>query len=264
MVNGGKKRGEGGMGEGSVEGSPLAVRPSPFAERSEVAVLLPAAGSGTRMGGAKKQFRLLGGKPLLVQTLLVFEQHPAVDILVVAAPEAERATLEEALREAGLAKLHAVVAGGATRQDSVAAALGALPESVAVVLVHDAVRPFVEEKQLNAVIEVARTEGAAALALPLADTLRRGADGLFGETLSRAGLYRMQTPQGFRRDWFEAAHAEAARTGHQATDDVALVQHLGHPVRIIEGSADNFKITTPEDWRRALRLWESRSKEARG
>ena len=239
--------------------SPLAPRPSPD-EQSEVAVLVPAAGQGTRLGGGtRKQFRTLGGAVLLVQTLRAFERHPSVDALVVAVPAERVEETTSALRAEGLAKLAAVVAGGATRQASVEAALQAAPPDAGLLLVHDAVRPFVPARCITAVIEAARAKGAAALALSVVDTVRRGADGVFGETVPRAGLYRMQTPQGFRRDWLEAAHASAAASSGSpaATDDVALVQRLGRPVQIVEGDPRNLKITTSADWALAQQRWGS-------
>jgi 2-C-methyl-D-erythritol 4-phosphate cytidylyltransferase len=220
-----------------------------------VAVLIPAAGQGTRLGGHRKQFRRLGGEPLLVQTLRVFERHAEIDYLLVAAPAEATNALEAELRRVGLSKLMTVVAGGTTRQASVRAALAATPSDVDVVLVHDAVRPFVKAEHLSAVIRAVRTAGAAALALPVVDTVRYGVDDGFGETVPRTGLFRMQTPQGFRRDWFEEAHARACEHSVEATDDVELVQRIGRPVRIIEGSPRNIKITTPEDWELAQLLW---------
>ena len=235
-------------------------RPEESSSSPDVAVLVPAAGAGRRLGGAPKQFRQLGGKSLLVQTLGAFERNPDVGALVVAAPAPEVAALKEALRAEGLAKLADVVAGGATRQASVAAMLAAVPATVEVLLVHDAVRPFVEREHVRAVIEAVRTHGAAALAVPVADTLRRGTDaGTFGETVPRQALYHMQTPQGFRRTWLQAAHEAARRVGLTATDDVELVQQLGHAVQIVPGSARNFKITTPADWLLAQALWQERA-----
>ncbi len=224
-------------------------------QAGQVAVLIPAAGEGTRLGGRRKQFRRLGGEPLLVQTLRVFERHPEIDHLLVAAPNEATEALEAELRRVGLTKLTAVVAGGATRQESVRAALAAVPEGVDVVLVHDAVRPFVEAEHLAAVIRAIRTDGAAALALPVVDTMRYGAKTGFGDSISREGLYRMQTPQGFRRDWFEEAYDRAGEQHLQATDDVELVQRLGRQVQIVVGSPRNIKITTPEDWELAQLLW---------
>lgn len=221
-----------------------------------VAVLVPAAGQGRRMGGeTAKQFRALDGVPLLVRTLRVFERHPAVRHLVVALPKQQHRGAGLELERAGLTKLAQVVPGGETRQDSVAAALRAVPDGVDVVLVHDAVRPFVEGHHVQAVIDAAAEVGAAALAVPVADTLRRIDDGAFAGTVSREDLYRMQTPQGFRLDLFRQAHAQARTRGYQATDDVDLVQQLGHPVRVVTGSARNIKLTTAEDWELAEHLW---------
>lgn len=227
--------------------------------QGSVAVLVPAAGQGTRLGGPRKQFRSLGGQPLLVQTLRIFEEHPEVHHLLVAAPKDTVRPLEDELQGAELTKLVAVVPGGNTRQASVCAALKAVPEDVTVVLVHDAVRPFVEANHIAQVIATVRAEGAASLAIPVADTLRMAVGRHFGETIPRESLYRMQTPQGFRRDWFEQAHELAATQGFQATDDVELVQRLGKSVRIVPGAPQNVKITTPEDWAFAQRLWQDGS-----
>ncbi len=203
------------------------------------------------MGGERKQFRTLGGAPVLVRTLEVFERHPEVDALVVVGPPGEAAALHDELRAHELTKLHAVVEGGATRQGSVCNGLAALPEETEVILVHDAVRPFLPADRLSAVIDAARTHGAAALAIPMADTVRRGATD-FADTVPRDGLWRMQTPQAFRVAWLRDAHATAEVTG---TDEVELVQRLRHAVRIVEGSALTFKITTPADWTLAEALW---------
>jgi 2-C-methyl-D-erythritol 4-phosphate cytidylyltransferase len=227
-----------------------------MSDPNEIAVLVPAAGEGTRLGGTRKQFRRLGDRPLLVQTLLVFERHPAIGHLVVAVPEREVSTVSDRLQGQGLTKLTAVVSGGDSREESVRHALRAVPAPVEIVLVHDAVRPFLAPDAVQAVVEGARTHGAAALAVPVADTLRRGTDGTFGDTVPRNGLYRMQTPQGFRRAWLEQAHrAVASAPEPVATDDVQLVQQSGHEVQIVEGSPRNFKITTPGDWHLAQQLW---------
>ncbi len=223
--------------------------------KGEVAVLVPAAGQGTRLGGTRKQFRTLGGQPLLIQTLRAFERHPAVDRVIVAAPPDRMRETSDALQAAGITKLLAVVSGGASRQESVRLALRAVPTTAGVILVHDAVRPFITADAIEAVIDAVRHRGAAALAVPLVDTLRRGTENMFEETVPRAGLYRMQTPQGARRALFEAAHRQAARDGFTASDDVELVQQLGHDVRIVTGSPRNVKITTPEDWALAEQLW---------
>ena len=229
-----------------------------------VAVVIPAAGVGRRMGGApaapRKQFRTLGGAPVLVRTLEVFERHPDVHALVVAGPVGEAEELSAELRAYGLTKLHAVVEGGATRQESVGRGLDALPADAEIVLVHDAVRPFLPADRLRAVIDAAREHGAAALAVPMADTVRRG-DAAFGETVPRDGLWRMQTPQAFRVGLLREAHARFGDVS--GTDEVELVQRLGRAVRVVEGSALTFKITTPADWALAEALWPLWEKERR-
>ncbi len=259
----------------------------------DVAVLVPAAGAGTRMGGdTRKQFRELGGESLLVQTLRTLERCASVGHLIVAVPGRDLSSVTDRLQAAQLRKLTAVVEGGETRQDSVRNALRAVPKPVRVVLVHDGVRPFVPRDRVAEVVQAVRATGAASLAVPVADTLRRGhptetdapntdtsdidahntyatdasatdADDLdnralqFGETVDRDGLFRMQTPQGFRREWLEKAHRTAREGGVIATDDVELVQRLGHDVICVEGSAYNIKITTPTDWTLAQALWSA-------
>jgi 2-C-methyl-D-erythritol 4-phosphate cytidylyltransferase len=222
---------------------------------SEIAVIIPAAGSGSRLGGHRKQFRELGGKPVIVQTLLVFERHPAIQHIVVAAPETAVKALQQEFKRVGISKLERVVAGGSTRQESVRAAVEALPPLVDLVMVHDAVRPFVRLSQITRVLDAARQAGAAAPAIPVSDTVRRSLNGFFAETVDREGLLRMQTPQAFGRAVLARAHELADEEGYEATDEVGLVQRSGVAVRWVEGSNDNVKITTPDDWDRALEFW---------
>ena len=218
-----------------------------------VGVVLPAGGAGRRMGGdVPKQFRVLGGAPVLVQTLRAFARH-GLDAAVVVVPAGEEGATADLLREHSAEA--AVVAGGPTRQASVANGVAALPAEVDLVLAHDAVRPFVSQAVIARVVEAARQGGAAAAAVPVADTLRQGGAGpLFGETVQRDGLWAMQTPQGARRDWLARAAANAGRT--VATDEVGLLQSAGYPVRIVEGDARNVKLTRPSDWLLAEALWE--------
>jgi 2-C-methyl-D-erythritol 4-phosphate cytidylyltransferase len=223
----------------------------------EVAVLIPAAGQGTRLGGKRKQLRRLGDAPVVVQTLRAFERCRAVGHLVVAGPAEGAGALRDLLAEAGLEKLHAVVEGGASRKASVQRAFERVPSEVNVVLVHDAVRPFIAAARIRAVAAAAAEHGAAALAVPASDTLRRGADGCFAETLDRRACFQMQTPQAFRRSVLADAFAQADASGAPSTDDVALAQAAGHVVRIARGDRRNFKITTPADWQLAEALWPS-------
>ena len=218
---------------------------------SSVGVILPAAGAGRRMGGAPKQMRQLGDAPVWVQSARAFARHPDVDAVVVVAPEASVAEVRRQLAAFGLAA--DVVAGGATRQASVQNGLDALPAAVQVVLVHDAVRPFVGPALIGRVIAGVRQAGAAAPAVPVADTLRRSAGDRFGPTVPRDGLWAMQTPQGARRDLLALAYARAGDA--VATDEVGLLQRAGVEVALVDGDARNIKLTRPEDWATAQAVW---------
>ncbi len=205
-------------------------------------------------GEPAKQFRLLGDAPLVVQTARAFQRHPEVGPIVVVVPTGQEAPTLDALARHGVEA--SVVAGGASRQASVARGVAALPASVSVVLVHDAVRPFVAKSVIASLVHTTAEHGAAAAALPVADTLRQGGAGpFFGDTVARDGLWAMQTPQAARRDWLVRAAANAA--GFVATDEAGLLQRAGYPVRIVEGDPRTFKVTRPADWRLAQALWPS-------
>lgn len=226
--------------------------PSASSPASVLGAVLPAAGAGLRMGGASKQFRTLGSAPVLVQTARTFAAHPDVGPLVVVVP-ADRVD-ETADVLAAFAVEAAVVAGGATRQVSVRHGVLALPDAVTHVLVHDAVRPFVTAATIAEVAAAVRAHGAAAAAVPVADTLRRADGTHFGDTVDRDGLWAMQTPQGARRDWLLDASAASTDV---ATDEVGLLQAAGHRVRVVEGDTRNLKLTRPSDWSLAEALWAS-------
>lgn len=196
-----------------------------------------------------KQFLALRGLPVLVHTLRVFEAAEIVSAIILAAPAAEMDYCRRELVEPyGLKKVVQIVAGGAERQDSVRLGLAAVDREAEIVVVHDAVRPFLTLEMLAQVVEAAETHGAAIVAIPMRDTVKRvGADGLIEATVDRGALWLAQTPQAFVRELLEEAHAQAARTGFRATDDAQLVERLGHRVAIVEGSTDNIKITRPED-----------------
>jgi 2-C-methyl-D-erythritol 4-phosphate cytidylyltransferase len=213
----------------------------------DVAVLIPAGGVGTRLGRrTPKQFLRVGAEPILAATVRHFRRHPRVAAIVVAAPAAHVARARRLLGP-GVA----VVAGGATRQDSVRLALEASPPGVALAVVHDAVRPFITKALVDAVLAAARADGAAICALPVAETVKRVRDGLVEATVERAGLWAVQTPQAFRAELLREAHDKARRDGVAGTDDAMLVERLGHRVRVVLGLPGNVKITTPEDLRRA-------------
>ncbi|HKT36655.1 MAG TPA: 2-C-methyl-D-erythritol 4-phosphate cytidylyltransferase, partial [Nitrospira sp.] len=134
------------------------------------------------------------------------------------------------------------------RQDSVRHALDVVDEGVRLVVIHDAVRPCVTEAMVRQVVEAAAADGAAIVALPMRDTVKQVADDhLIQRTIDRTPLWLAQTPQAFRRDWLEEAHRKAEAEGLAATDDAFLLEWMGHPVRVVEGSGENIKVTRPED-----------------
>ena len=216
----------------------------------KVVAVVPAGGTGKRMGaGTPKQFLMLDGVPMMLHALRVLERAPGVTevILVVPREERERA-LNEVVERYGLKKVLKVVPGGATRQESVQHGLNEVDEDVEIVVVHDAVRPFITGDRIERSIEAARKHGGAIVAVPMKDTPKQaGPDRLIQRTLDRTDLWLAQTPQTFRRALVVEAYRTAAIAHVHATDDAALVERLGHQVAIVEGSWENIKITAPED-----------------
>lgn len=218
------------------------------------AAIVPAAGRGERLGpGAPKALRDLGGQPLLVHAVRALSAARGVDLVVVAAPADELTRVGALLSPAaGTAELE-VVAGGRTRQESVARALAVLPPDVDVVLVHDAARPLAPSELADAVVAAVRSGADAVVpGLPLADTVKQvDAAGRVEATVDRSVLRAVQTPQGFRRPVLEAAHAACAAAASDdataATDDAGLVERIGGTVMVIVGAEEAFKVTRPLD-----------------
>jgi 2-C-methyl-D-erythritol 4-phosphate cytidylyltransferase len=216
----------------------------------KTAAIIPGAGSGERLAASEnKPFLLLGEKPLLVHTVQRFQESPEIDeiVLVVQGKDIRRA--ETLVAEHRLGKVTAVVEGGDRRQDSVYRGLRRLQgRGIAYVLVHDAVRPFVDTSRIREVIRIAEEHGAAVLAIQPKDTIKLSNGTPFiQKTLDRARLWAVQTPQCFSMDLLMKAYDSAIKDKFVATDDSSLVERLGVNVRIVEGSYDNIKITTPED-----------------
>ena len=209
----------------------------------KVGAIIPAAGSGKRMGGARKPFLDLGGKSLLQHCLDVFLTVPAVQHIVVPVPESEL-LLSRALIHNSRVQF---VAGGAQRADSVRAGLNALPADTDVIVVHDAARPLLTRAMVEAVIDAARHGTSATIAIQVTDTVHRvDGDQMIVETPDRSRFWRAQTPQAFPRSALEQAYARVTDPS-AATDEAGLVARAGFPVRVIPGHASNLKITTPED-----------------
>jgi 2-C-methyl-D-erythritol 4-phosphate cytidylyltransferase len=229
----------------------------------KVTVIIPAAGLGTRMASATKdkkpaatkQFTELKGKPILVRTLLQFARHPSVSEIYVALRQEEIAPFRTRLQQEApeiLAKKPVLLEGGEHRQNSVANALRAVSaKDDDVVLVHDAVRPFVSAEIISDVITAAQKYGAAIAGVPAVDTVKqveRTAEGaLIKTTIPREKVVMAQTPQGFRYAVLKKAFEEADADGFIGTDEASLVERSGHPVAVVMGSAQNMKITTPGD-----------------
>lgn len=219
---------------------------------SVVAALIPAAGSGTRLGAAvPKAFVTLDGISLLTRTALTLSS--VVDVIVVAVPEEYLAEANAQLSVVD-ADIHVVV-GGRERQDSVAAALRVLPEAVNFVLVHDAARALTPVSLVADVVAELQSGATAVVpTLPVVDTIKSvNATGQVIQTLDRSILRRVQTPQGFTREVLERAYSDPS---YIATDDAGLVEHLGEPVTSILGSELAFKITTDADLEQARRIVE--------
>ena len=217
---------------------------------SRVAVVIPAAGKSTRFGGRdKKPFISLGGRPVWQRAAELFWTRGDVSkVYLVIAPD-DRDEFRGRFGHLIAFANAQVVDGGAERFESVANALAVIPETVEFVAVHDAARPLTPTPLVDAVFAAAFADGAAMLAVPLADTLKRvdAETSRVTETLPRAGVWQAQTPQVFRRDWLADAYARRASLAGPITDDAQLVEAAGHPVRVVVGSPSNFKITTPDD-----------------
>lgn len=223
--------------------------------RRDVVVIIPAGGVGLRFGGrTPKQFRRLGADPILVVTVRHFARHPAVSVVVVAVPQAYVVRARRLLATSVPRARVMVVAGGATRQESIWCALQAAPIGPAMVLVHDAVRPLITRGLIDRVLEAAREAGAAICALPIPETVKRVEGDRVEATVDRAGLWSVQTPQGFRAALLREAHDKARRDFVTGTDDSMLVERLGHRVKVVHGLPGNVKITTPDDLRRVRAL----------
>jgi 2-C-methyl-D-erythritol 4-phosphate cytidylyltransferase len=230
---------------------------------SAFAVILPAAGRSTRFGDPKqkKVYAELDGRAVWLRAVEPFVNRDDVGQMILVIDPGDRELFERRFRASVAFMSIQVIDGGAERADSVAKALEMVDPAREFVAIHDAARPCLTSELIDAVFAAARQHGAAAPALPVSDTLKRvGADRTIIETVSRAGLYAVQTPQAFRRDLLVRAYANRARLGHDVTDDAQLVEALGHPCMVVEGSPWNLKITTRDDLRLASAMLEAMPK----
>jgi len=218
-----------------------------------VGVIIVAGGSGIRFGGkTPKQFFRLNGKTILERSVARFALIPAVREVVVAVPVSFSKNRTVAGLQNRYKKISGIVSGGKTRQESVWNGLMGFRSNPDVVLVHDAVRPFVTRNVIIRVIAATQQHRAAVVGVPVSDTIKREIrKGFYGKTVDRRLLWTVQTPQGFMNDLLIKAHEKAVSNGFVGTDEASLVERIGVPVRIVEGSQMNIKITTREDLRLA-------------
>ncbi|HUP36676.1 MAG TPA: 2-C-methyl-D-erythritol 4-phosphate cytidylyltransferase [Candidatus Limnocylindria bacterium] len=217
--------------------------------------IVPAGGLGTRMGSRRpKQYLRLGRVPILVATLRALGRARGIAGVVVAVPEAHVVETRRLLARLRVPRILEVVAGGADRQESVWRALQRIPEQAERVVVHDAVRPFIDAALVARVLGAAAAGGAATCGIPVRETVKRVTDGAIEATIPRRGLWLTQTPQAFTRALLWEAHDKARRDGFAGTDDAVLVERLGVTVAMVQGLGQNLKITTPEDLQTA-RAW---------
>jgi 2-C-methyl-D-erythritol 4-phosphate cytidylyltransferase len=223
----------------------------------KVAVILPAAGLGTRMGGtpsaeragtSRKQFMLLDGAPILLHTIRKFAASPLVSEIVVALRGEDVAWVKDLIDADNLPKPVRVVVGGDSRHESVENAISALEEDTELVAVHDAVRPFVDQEQIRLVVEEAAASGAAILGIVPVDTVKQVHLNKIRATIPREKLVLAQTPQVFRYHLIKQAFAQAKADGFTGTDEASLVERLEQvQVSVVAGSDRNIKITKPTD-----------------
>jgi 2-C-methyl-D-erythritol 4-phosphate cytidylyltransferase len=233
-----------------------------------IAVIVVAAGKGTRMGekSLPKQFLKIGGESILAHTLKTFDSFRAVDQIVLVARREDQPLCEQILVACGVKKVAEIVEGGKERQDSVLQGLQQVSPDTEIVLIHDAVRMFVTEKMVIESIWAAKQYGASIVAVPAKDTIKQvgtysvgrsepenqecadDQNGLFVvKTLDRNTLWQVQTPQTFQYQLLLNIYQQAKELGIYGTDDAMLAEHFGYPVKIVEGSYRNIKITTPDD-----------------
>lgn len=214
----------------------------------KVSAIVVAAGSGTRMqSNVKKPFIEIAGVPLVIRTLNILEQSPIIKDIVLVTGERDIEYAKRLIEQFGLRKVIRYAPGGAERQDSVFNGVQAVDELADMILVHDGARPFISLQDIENIVNEASRYGAATLATPVKDTIKKVAEGFVQETIPRHTLYAIQTPQAFQASMLREAHLKAMEQGYYATDDASLAEWLGYPVRIVEGSYRNIKITTPED-----------------
>ena len=230
-----------------------------------VAAIVPAAGRGQRLGTrTSKPFLALNGRPLLVHTLSALQESPAIRWIVLVVRAAELAQAKTLLRRHRITKARPPCIGGSSRSESVANGFAALPPQAAWVLVHDAARPCVSRDLIEQAVREAKRYGAVACGLPAMLTVKAVDERCEVRlTLDRDSLWLVQTPQVFRRNWFAQAVAQADHQLDRFSDDAALLEAAGFPVRMIPGDPLNLKVTTQDDLLLAEAILAKRSQHSK-
>lgn len=215
--------------------------------QTDTSVILVCAGNATRMQGKNKILLPLGNTRVIGQTMRAFEACDRVAEIIVVARPADHAAIQETAEQCGITKLHAVVEGGSTRQQSVMCGLRALSKDTTMIAIHDGARPLVQTKHIAQVIHDASVFGGATLGVPVKDTIKVVNDHLIVDTPYRPHLFITQTPQVFKRQLYFEAVTFAKEHALDFTDDCQLIEAINCKVYMTEGDYTNIKITTPED-----------------
>ena len=216
---------------------------------NRVSVVIVSAGNGTRMQSeTKKQFLPLNGMPVLAWTIQVFEAMPEIHEIILIVHETDIRYCQENIVAANrFRKISKVFSGGADRQSSVIHGVMAVDETTDIVVIHDGVRPFIDDVTIRTGIQVAAVFGASCIAVPVTETIKVVKDGIVTGTVDRSTLWAAQTPQIFKKEILFSAIEAAEKDGFKGTDDASLAERIGAEVAIVPGSYDNIKITTAKD-----------------
>ena len=226
---------------------------------TSVAIIV-GAGRGLRFASdsqTQKQFLLLGGEPLILKTLQPFLTSNRISSCVLVVPKSAVDLVKKEVAPYASEDNIRVIAGGERRQDSVRFGVEAA-DGADVVVVHDAVRPFVRQEWISQVIDRCINNDGAIVALSVSDTLKKVVDGRISETIPRDNIWQAQTPQAFRRELLMEVYASVDWENVHVTDEAQLLEIAGKSVAIVPGSSENFKITTQDDWSKAEVIWEQR------
>lgn len=228
---------------------------------AKLGVIIPAAGQGKRMGaGVNKQFLNLRGEPILVHTVRLFQESDRVSEIVIVGAEGDIPVIRELVRQHEFDKVKTICKGGVQRQDSVRTGVQALGFTIQRVVIHDGARPLLTLPEFDRFLAAAEDLSAAIMAVPVKDTIKQILPtGEVSKTLPRDYLRAVQTPQIFERELLQEAHKQASAVGYYGTDDASLLEWMKYPVRVIEGSQENIKVTTPEDIWLAERILAQRA-----